>query len=194
MLIELFEVGSGWWVLLWGIASVLIIGAVKAESPKGAAIALAMAAGVSMALSDPWAYIKAAFSVRLVLGFLGGYVALGVAWGAVAWLWYVRDRIKRFEDLKQQWLALHDDLGEKWLRWLWYEAPDFRDARQDSGIRVVPSVWVKRSLVLGWMAFWPWSFAWRIVCWLLGELWERVFHRLAGWLQELTERWFPEPE
>ncbi len=194
MLIELFEVGSGWWVLLWGVASVLIIATITAERPKGAAMALALAAGVSMALSDPWTYIKAAFSFRLVMGVLGGYLALGVVWGAVAWLWYVRDRLRRFEDYKQQWLAVHDEHDVAWLIWLWNEAPDFRDARKVQGIRVVPSVWEKRALIVGWMAFWPWSLAWRIVCWLLGELWERVFHRMAGWLQRLTERWFPEPE
>ena len=52
----------------------------------------------------------------------------------------------------------------------------------------------KRALIVGWMAFWPWSLAWRVAWWLLSSLWERVFHRLAGWLQKLTDRWFPEPE
>ena len=194
MLIELFEIGSGWWILLWGVASVMIIWGVSTERPQSAAIALALAAGVAMALSDPWAYFLAIFSFRLVLSILSGYVALGVVWGAVAWLWYVRDRLRRFENYKQQWRANHEEFGDEWLHWLWDEAPEFRDWESKFGIRVVPSVWEKRASIVGWMAFWPWSLAWRIVCWLLGELWERVFHRLAGWLQKLTERWFPEPE
>ena len=192
--IELFEVGSGWWVLLWVVASILIICSITAERPKGAAITLALAAGVAMVFSDPWAYIKAAFSIQLVLSILGGYLAIGVAWGVLAWLWYVQDRLRRFEDYKQEWLSDHEELNEDWLAWLWWEAPDFQDARKTRGIRVVPSVWGKRALIVGWMAFWPWSLAWRVTWWLLGELWERVFHRMANWLQKLTERWFPEPE
>lgn len=94
MIVQLVTTAGPLW---WGVVlvvSLLIASAVYGERPNGgfAGVLLVGLATFLFLFGDIGAYIRAAFSQPLaVLAVAGGYLAVGLVWGIIRWLLYVRE-------------------------------------------------------------------------------------------------------
>ncbi len=127
--------GPVWWGVVL-VASLFIMAAVHGEKPAGGPAGVLLVGLVTFLFlfGDTWGYVRAAFSQPLaVLAVAGGYLALGLVWGIIRWLLYVREVTNEGRGIPKPQEHL-DDLAVWAAYWPWSAAGQVYDL-------VLRSVW-----------------------------------------------------
>ena len=154
-IIEFFALGAiGFWILS-ALISIIFIACIENDTYWFPTITTAAFLAV---------YWKgfASFNLtwQIIVGGVLSYVVLGVVWSLYRWLQYVRNIAAKFR--KQYGTVLTEsqlyDLERK------------------------VSVSSNKSLITGWIAYWPWSLIWNIS----GDFFTAIYERLSNVYQNIT--------
>jgi len=203
-LFVLFTFGSLPFWLLLAVASAVIVYGLESEEfglPVGTFIATIVLLCIG---GDLISVLPATINYpKLLIGSIIGYVLAGVTFGIVKWVFHSLSIKHDYEETKREWLSVRnisgnivpDELKTKFsdflrngLRW---NKMKLIDGKRVTVIHVVPEAWDHKSLIINWMAWWPWCFFWSIFDDILREVFRccQVWtHDFMNWTTRLVFR------
>lgn len=192
---ELFVVGTFWfWALV--VAEVLLLFVfVNYENGIGATISL-IAFGALLQWFGGVDILGYMVSHPIaVLAMVAAYLLAGVTWSVIRWWLYCRDRVSKYNGLKQEFLVENGEpAGTKvvpaHLRSLWAEwLKDHRDSNGKS-LGDTPRVRDNKNRILGWMTFWVISVIWFLINDFVKGIFKEIYQYVAGFLQRIADNMF----
>jgi hypothetical protein len=209
-LLILFAFGGFWFWGLLGVVSLLIILSLEHEREGTACIlTLGTLAAIlffgntgwlTWLIENPWSTV----------GYIAGYLGVGVVYGVGKWWVYVRDVAIRHRARRREWLASECDK----LRDRTATGDDLEHARYQQALKtgVIPddikAEWKKaregwygrriakpmvsenKSRITGWMTWWPWSGLWTLINDPIRRFFNWAYDQLGGVLQAISDRAF----
>lgn len=153
-LLELFAVGTTWFWILTLISSIIFIASIEHDHYTTPSI-LALILGILY-----WKAI-AAFSWQTIGITVGVYALVGVLWSMYKWYRHVNKAVREYRVRYGAILSLKE------------KADLSRELSASSN----------KSLLTGWIAWWPWSFAWG----LTGDFFNGLYDLMANAYQRITD-------
>lgn len=191
MLIEMFLLGSFWFWALLLIATVAVTILSNTDYPALALVCVV----VTFALlqfcgnADPVGYL---WHHPLILGMIAiPYVPLAVSWSFFKWRVYVEEKDHEYKLFRAQFLRdnnvtdtsrIPDELLEKWGSKV--------IGRYNGIANVKPLAIEHKSMIVQWMAFFPFSVAWWLCNDFFREIFNHIYYRLNAWYQAVVDNIF----
>lgn len=190
---ELFVVGSLWfWLLLVVEAIVLIVllewdqGAIATLTLVATLLGLQLLGDVNLfgyAIDQPW---------TVLLGAVGYFVA-GAGWTIAKWWFYVHEQRAWYNELRGAFLRVHGlDPRSPMpvsLQALWQQCLT-RARKERRPLDVHPLAAGHKARILRWMSYWPWSALFTLLKDPVRKAFLSLYHHLADYLQEISDRTF----
>jgi hypothetical protein len=157
-----FLLVSGWlfWIVI-GLSLILDTIIIANDEQIPAAIFASAVIAATILFTDA----AKGVSVQVVVVCALAYVVIGIIWSVWKWYGFVR---KSYYSLKQRW----DTTAHKTYN-------TFTDYIKDKR----PSASENKQLIVGWMAFWPFSILWWVLTWP-----RKLFIELFDYLRNLYDR------
>lgn len=131
------------------------------------------------------------------------YVAIGVAWSFIKWFSFLRNYRNKFRDLKGQFLksidrndcVLDQELTNKFKRFInsyTLFSPikfrlDYTTSHQEMWVIEKPNASSKKSVIVGWMAFWPCSLLATMINDPVRKMFKWIFNFLKNSYQNISD-------
>jgi hypothetical protein len=190
---EIFLIGSLWfWLLVFGE---VIAVSVMVERERGAIATLTFLATLLLLQFLGHVNICGYVIQHPLLVVLGaaGYFALGMLLAVAKWWFYVREQRAWYDELRAAFLrmygyepssAMPEELQHSWQNCL--------VLAKKNGQRLVvrPLAARHKADILRWMAYWPWSFSWTMLKDPVRKAFLTIYHNIAEYLQEISDRAF----
>jgi hypothetical protein len=189
----IFVVGSGWfWLLL--VAECIIV-LVLLEWDQGAIATLTFVATLLLLqfLGDVNIYGYVIRHPETVLMGAAAYFVLGTVWAIAKWWFFVREQRSWYDELRAAFLRLHrlepqsgmpEGLQHHWQQCL------SLGKKNGHRVEVRPSAAGHKRDIVRWMSYWPWSFSWTILKDPVRKAFLTIYHNIAAYLQEISNRAF----
>jgi hypothetical protein len=169
--------GIGLWGWIFGAAFFLIVVAAL-EFENGSAATVATVAAAVAAYFIGWIDVAWILDNPGVLaGYALGYLGAGAAWCVIKWYFH----LLRFRDKARIRLENRKFANDA-------ERNDAKKALYENR----PLASENKSLLITWMAYWPFSFVWTIVNDPVRRAFNAIYSHLAGLLQRISDRVFRE--
>jgi hypothetical protein len=190
---EIFLFGSLWFWLLVIVEGIMV--SLLLEWNRGAIATLTFLATLVLLqfLGDVNIYGYAIQHPLLVILGAAGYFALGTLWAIAKWWFYVREQRAWYDELRAAFLrvygyepqsAMPEELQHSWQNCL--------ASAKKNGQRLVvrPLAARHKADILRWMTYWPWSFTWTMLKDPVRKAFLTIYHNIAEYLQEISDRAF----
>ena len=181
----MFILGIAAWVFIaLCILCVIMLIAVETEKPWGAFGSL-VAAGALVHFTGTFDMLNVLHDWKTLLMFLGLYIVVGVAWGAIKWVFYTMSWGKTQEglvqDARQEFLqrlgltgneipSNHKDAWAKWVRQTSYDhswKTTYDELQSPPVVRLAnpDELHIRNNIgrLMIWCAYWPFSMFWTII-------------------------------
>lgn len=197
--------GLGFWVAVI-ITSCAIILCLEKESGLGAAMfgltGLALIVGFGNLAVFPWVLANP----LLILGYVLGYLGLGVVYGVFRWWLLLQDRATLYREKRAEWLVKYLSTAAKDER----EALEGGEKLTGSALKdwqacikeyrqkwprvylTKPTLNRHKDDILAWMAYWPWSGLWLLINDPVRRAFKYVYAGISKTLQRMADRIFAE--
>jgi len=132
-----------------------------------------------------WGYISV--NPLNTLGFIVGYVVLGIIWSIVRWNEHVKGVFRQFNNIKKDFLTKYDlkwpldgDNLKNFIRILNKDSKTFYENMtiEEISKSLTPKASEKATVITAWISYWPVS--------LLGTLLNNPFKRFFQWIYSLV--------
>lgn len=158
-LLAFFELGGlGFWILA---AIVSVVFTVAVETRKFW-FSVCVAVGMALLYSKPLIAFTHNWKASLLIG--GAYLLAGVCWSIGRWHGYVAKLINNFKENKLECYGIN--------------SVSFLSLETDLKITE------NKSLLTGWIAYWPWDAGWQ----LTGNLFNNLFELVRGVYQKIADQ------
>lgn len=124
------------------------------------------------------------------------YFAVGTLWSVVKWHFYLKQARANYEYEKRVWVARQYKEGS--LKG--YDVPATGPFEMPNELRgnfsryalqnLIPRVSDNKSRIMGWMALWPWSFAWTMVNDPVRTMFKKLYVLIEGTFKRMRDRTF----
>jgi hypothetical protein len=185
MLESVLAFGPLFWIFL--VAWIAIsIGFVENQISVLPGIAFAVFIGLTQAFThmNPLGLIVE--NKGYVIAFALLYLVVGMFWSMFKWYLFSK---RSFEKLNEKFkgflvsaglgtdtsIKLNDEQKAKWNR--------YRDPEDE-----IPLVVKNKARIMGWMAYWPFSFLFFVFSDLFKSLFESIYYQVAGFFQSITDK------
>jgi hypothetical protein len=205
LLVLLVFGGLGFWTAVV-ITSCVIILCLEKESGTGATvfglIGLGFIVGFGNLAVFPWILANP----LLILGYVLGYLGLGVVYGVFRWWLLLQDRATLYREKRAEWLgdflstAAKDErealegggkLTRSALKDWQARVKEYRQKRPPVYL-TKPALSRHKGDILAWMTYWPWSGLWLLINDPVRRAFKYVYARISGTLQHMADRIFAE--
>ena len=148
---------------------------------------------------DIWEFIQANYLMSI--GFILGYILLGITWSIIKWRTLIKPYYKYFNDFKERYVKANgvDSIKftetENWKKWInylddnykmkshqEYGGYSFRHNHKPADIMetIAPQATDKKSLLTSWIAYWPASLAATILNDPIRKLFKWIYSLCSG--------------
>jgi hypothetical protein len=182
----IFIIGSIWfWVLVGTFLLAELFWIEAKDSGVGATITLAAFTAVFFFWGDPTVFEWMKANPVDLLIFIGSYIAAGGVWGFIKWYFFLKEAAREYQEKRRSWLQnkgiTKADLGtvvpEK-LRSEWSKQHAYNLAR--------PKASERKSDIIMWMAYWPWSLLWT----LIRDPFRHLYNFCAAKMEKMSQKVF----
>lgn len=196
MIFALLEYGTIWFWLATIIPFLFLILFVETESAGGAifTIIATFAAFVAFGNKDiiPWI----AAHPLTILEYAGVYIAAGIVWGFVKWVFYVLRTRDQYEKFRKTWIAENGDIdGDTYVDRLGSKSHTttrremFQKVARSHGV-LPPKADHNKGRIIFWMSYWPASAIWTLINDPITRLWKFVYNRLGALFEHISKAMF----
>jgi hypothetical protein len=130
----------------------------------------------------------------LFIGYILGYIAIGVVWSIIKWYVYVSDKMKLFKQVRQDYINMYGDIDKDWKKYTEYLSINRSkfmfneyvtdiyksDTKQSIVDKILPQASEHKALITSWISHWVISFVATFLNNPLRRLFEYLFERLSG--------------
>lgn len=204
-LLTLFVFGGFWFWSLVVVASLLFIALFENERGGWATLLLLTTVAIIIGLSNQdWLVWIVANPITILLYALG-YLTVGIIWGTMKWWLHVRTIAVRYRNAKRKWIVKEYKIRDK-------SNPNYQAYRvaNDTGkmTKIVKEAWLQyfdrywgpsikkpvaadnKSLITGWMTYWPWSALWTLINDPVRKFFNWVYESISDLLQNISDKVF----
>jgi hypothetical protein len=180
--------GLGFWFLL-AIYIFFEILAIEYESTSGATLTLVGFFTIVFCVNGFNPFMWVLHNPLLTVGLIIGYFLTGTAWSVAKWYFYVLNKANRLKDLLPEVLRQYNvdalaKLSQQQVAHLTQEL-------KGRGLCLnAPRVAKHKSLIMMWMAYWPFSMSWTLINDPVKKAFRAIYNRLANTLQNISDSVF----
>lgn len=197
----LFLIGSLWfWVLLL-IELAFLIWLVEEEYSGFAAFSLAIFLGLVHFWGDVtlFSWIFANPISFLLLGVV--YFLIGTGWSLFKWTVYLRDKLEKYYDIKQEFMSKYKITGKvipgeyqkEWLK-VCDDTYSLGCSIDKIGNVSKPSPRNFKGKIFNWISYWPISVLWALTHDLFEKISKEIYKRIRGVFQKIVDKIYGEVE
>ena len=194
--------GGVWFWALVILASILLLLALEADSGVFATVVLLLATTLTLVLGN-WSWVEWLIANPLyAVGGVAAYVLIGIIWSMVKWWFHVRKIAKNQREARTYWLQERADSPPGNVK-LYENAlatgvldPVLQKAWEDNIRRHCydsikkPYASENKKKIMGWLAYWPWSFLWTFINDPVRTFFNWLYESLSGLYQRIADSAF----
>lgn len=189
-LLSLIAFGSlGFW-LLSILTIIVIIACLEYENGFKASLTMIMFLGLMFIANHLSFQSIVQWNWRYIIGFIIGYVILGVVWSVVKWYFYVSNKVEQYVELKSLWFRNNSNAteltelsaGQK------EKFAEYISRRPDAS--AAPQASQNKSTILMWMTYWPFSAVWTLINDPIKKLFRMIYTKIVTQLQVISDHLF----
>lgn len=200
----LLAFGSFWFWAAFLIVSFFIIVFLENEKRTGATLLTLVAIAAIIGLGNMGVFTWIAAHPLLLLGYIGGYIAVGAGYGFLKWWLLLSDTARKYRAKRTAWLERQVEtvqperksdykealrtgklMGRVKSNWIKY----FSDVYEYRNLKK-PLVSRNKGKIIGWMTYWPWSGLWMLINDPIRRIFRYLYEHISGLLQRMSDRIF----
>jgi len=202
--------GILFWILTAAAAAAMITGIAREEGwlATGSFIAYLLI----IAIFSPFNMLGTILANPLwLLAMLGIYFVCGILWVFPRWEMFCRGRKKKYNELRDEWLAekghagkknVPDELKAQWTSYVMSHAEDICDKHCPRSVRtdtatstqvqniLTPRVRTHKKAILFWMSYWPLDAFWTFANDIIIGVWDWIYTGIGSALQSRANKTF----
>lgn len=152
-------------------------------------------------LGDVWEFICQ--NPWSTLGFVGGYILIGVLWSFIKWASYVKRKLRGIKKIKDEFIVEHKEINDENLKLLNVKLGDlnlensyghsFRLSGKDTLEyvlqKVSPIASENKTIIIAWISYWPMSFVGTFLNNPFRHFFEWLHENLSGYYDKITKKY-----
>lgn len=200
----LLAFGGFWFWAAFLIVSFFIIVFLENDRSGGATLLTLLAIAAMVGLGNMGVFTWIAAHPFLLIGYLGGYFAVGCLYGGIKWWLKLRDTADRYKAARTKWLErqievvrperksdykealrtgiLTGNVKKNWIK-------EFEDLYANHRLKK-PMVSQNKGRIISWMTYWPWSGLWTLINDPIRRTFRFLYSRISSTLQRMSDRIF----
>ena len=137
------------------------------------------------------------------LGFIGGYILIGVVWSFIKWTIYVRRTLGLIKKTKDAFIAEHKEINDDNLKLFNNELDNLRLKDNDGDTisisskstleetvrKVTPVAAKKKTIITAWISYWPMSLVGTLLNNPFRHFFEWLYENLSGYYDKITNKY-----
>ena len=192
-------------VIMWGTIILVLSMIVLLENEREGWVTTFLSLGVALWLFNYntiiWDYITT--NPLMIVGFIIGYIVIGVGWSFVKWGSYIKTKLRPFVECKNNFITQHGEFNdnepnpgetnELWERFKEHyrnTGEGLGDGKSFKSIinRLRPSAAYQRGAIISWVSYWPLSIIGTLLNDPLRRFFGWVYDGISGYYDKLTDK------